>query len=113
MSWDATLSCPHAELSSWNYTHNTNRMIAAAMESAGYGKVIGPAWWDRLNGLSGAEGHFLLRGCVDALLADPHRYQAMNPPNGWGDYDSLVKVLSDMRDTCAVEDPSLIWEVTG
>lgn len=102
MSWDADF-----DGRSWNYTHNTNRMIAAAYEAATgegtangsgvLGPVIGPAWWDRLNGLTGREGAALLALITDALEADPERYRAMNPENGWGSYDSLLSILREMQ----------------
>ena len=103
MSWDASFDGEW-----WNHTHNTNNMIAAAYElatgesteqAAGpLGHVIGPAWWQRLNGMNGAEGAAYLGQIVKGLEADPERFQAMNPPNGWGDYDGLLEVLVAMRD---------------
>jgi hypothetical protein len=35
------------------------------------------------------------------LLADPDRFKALNPPNGWGDYDGAVEFVTDLRDMCA------------
>lgn len=113
MSWDADLSCSHgALLGSWNYTHNTNPMVNHALEHA-LDAAAPESWWKRLDGMSGAEGHFLLRCIVEQLEADADHYRAMNPENGWGDYDSLVKVLSDMRDQCATETDDTKWEVSG
>lgn len=122
MSWDAYLHDDrgHQE-GGWNYTHNTNRMIAAALEFQGdepveqcggpLGRVIGPSWWDRLDGLSGPEGAAYLHRIITGLKSDPERFRAMNPPNGWGDYDSLLKVLTDMRD--AVPEWPSEWTVSG
>jgi hypothetical protein len=122
VSWDAYLTDDrgHTE-GDWNYTHNCNRMIGDAMATAGYpevkqcagplGPAIGPAWWDRLDGLSGPEGAALLDHIIRALEAEPARFIAMNPDNGWGDYDSLVKVLCDMRD--AVPEWPTTWSVSG
>lgn len=136
MSWDADLAttetrtCPHCggvleqtrhEIGWWNYTHNTNGMIAAAFEAVSgeateqaggpLGRVIGAAWWDRLDGATGEAGREYLSRIIEGLEADPARFQAMNPPNGWGDYDSLLKVLREMRDAVPAE-PS-IWHVSG
>lgn len=122
MSWVAYLwdDRGHLELES-GYTHNCNGMIAAAYEAAtgattppcggSLGKVIGPAWWDKLNASTGPDGRTYLADIVRGLEADPERYRAMNPPNGWGDYDSLLETLRKMRD--AVPDWPTEWSVSG
>jgi hypothetical protein len=122
MSWDATLTDDRGHIEGdWNYTHNCNGMIATALEAAGepavpecsgpLGPAIGPAWWDRLNGLPGPDGAALLNTIIHQLEADPARYRAMNPENGWGDYDSLLGLLVEMRD-CVPEWPT-VWETSG
>ena len=141
MSWDATLyrvittaqcpECGHAleppkvteeEIGWWNYTHNTNGMIAAAYEAVSgeqteqcggpLGPVIGAAWWDRLDGASGRDGREYLSQIITGLEAGPARFRARNPPNGWGDYDGLLKVLREMRDS--LEDIAAErWHVSG
>ena len=108
MSWDARLIDDRGHVEGdWNYTHNTNAMIAAALTTATgtpveqceglLGAAIGPAWWRLLDGLSGPDGAKMLGTVVAALRADPVRYREMNPSNGWGDYDSLVGVLDEMH----------------
>jgi hypothetical protein len=103
MSWDAEF-----DGSAWNYTHNTNGMIAAAYETVTgtetkpsdfpiLGKIIGPTWWLRLDGMSGAEGSEYLGQIIKGLEADPERFRAMNPENGWGSYDRLLEVLREMK----------------
>lgn len=122
MSWDAYLYDDRGhEEGWWNYTHNCNRMIAAALEAAGGGKtpptegvlgpVIGPGWWYRLNGATGPEGAAYLSQIIAGLEADPQRYRAMNPTNGWGDYDSLLGVLRQMRDR--VPEWPTEWSASG
>jgi hypothetical protein len=106
----------------WNYTHNTNVMIGHAVEAAGLGEVeecggplgkaIGPAWWRRLHGMKGAEAGEFLRTVCEQMRSDPATYEAMNPPNGWGAYDSLVPVLESMRDASFAH-PAAIWDVCG
>ena len=83
---------------SWNFTHNTSPMIYATLLDAdalppspdGRGCVV---WWRHLDGMTGAEGWALLRIIVAGLEADPERFRAMNPPNGWGDYDGMIEAL--------------------
>jgi len=75
------------------------------------GRVIGPAWWERLDGATGPAGRDYLATIITGLEADPRRYRAMNPANGWGSYDSLLVVLREMRD--AVPDWPTVWSVSG
>jgi len=102
VSWDASF-----DGESWNYTHNTNRMIGTAFASMTgldtppvdhplLGPVIGPAWWKRLDGMTGAQGAEYLGLIITGLEADPARFRAMNPANGWGTYDGLLLVLREM-----------------
>jgi hypothetical protein len=60
---------------------------------------------------SGSEGAALLDHVVRRLEADPGTYTAMNPSNGWGDYDGLLDVLRDMRRS--VPEWPTLWEVWG
>lgn len=102
MSWDAEF-----DGQPFNYTHNTNGMIAAAYEvvtgeptkqcGGPLGAAIGPGWWKRLNGMTGRQGAAYLGQIIAGLEADPDRFRAMNPENGWGDYDRLLVVLRKMR----------------
>lgn len=124
MSWCASLTDDrgHCE-GDWGHTHNTNRMIAAALESIGCVNAheigsdhplhvaIGPPWWERLDGCTGPEGAALLHEIVMALEKDPDRFRAMNPENGWGSYDSLLVVLRDMRDR--VPEWPTTWSTSG
>jgi len=141
MSWDATLyavaevaNCEHcgqklpeprqdrSEIGWWNTTHNINGMIAAAYESASgegteqcggpLGNAIGPAWWRRLDGATGEDGRKYLAAIIGGLEADPERFRAMNPPNGWGSYDGLLGVLREMRDAVP-DDHASVWSVSG
>lgn len=124
MSWDAELVAERGtELASWNYTHNVNVMIAAAYESVTgeateqcdgpLGPAIGAAWWERLDGTTTDAGDAYLGQIIAGLEADPERFRAMNPENGWGDYDSLLKMLLEMRETAANYNDTVKWSVRG
>ena len=41
-----------------------------------------------------------LRRAVDDMAANPATYEAMNPPNGWGDYHGALDYLRCLRDAC-------------
>lgn len=122
MSWDATLTDDRGHIEGeWNYTHNCNRMIAEALDATTgektpqcegpLGPVIGPAWWDRLDGADGKYGRAYLSNIINGLESDPGRFRAMNPANGWGSYDSLLEVLRDMRDRIPAW--PVTWSVSG
>lgn len=124
MSWDATLVLDikvdgndlHLVQGDWNYTHNCNEMIydALGVERDQVKKhfLVGYTWWDLLDGKGGEEGAELLTGIIEALEAEPEKYRAMNPENGWGSYDSLIEVLTEMRDT-GRKWPSAKWSCSG
>lgn len=145
MSWDADLIDVRPEevrvdvdgdpyrpvLRFWNYTHNTNPMINAALDATGFLRpvAVGPydfdqagslviaqeprvlPWWSALDGLPGPEGAALLHRIIRELEADPIRFEALNPPNGWGDYDSLLGALREMR--ASVPEWPTTWKVYG
>ncbi len=120
MSWDAYLTDDrgHGE-GQWNYTHNCNGMANAVIydgyeQQAVFAEVFKPnreSWWKVLDGKSGPDGAAFLDRIIRGLEADPERFRAMNPDNGWGDYDSLVKVLTEMRN--AVPEWPTSWTVNG
>lgn len=93
MSWDLYIEhpwCQHCgqqtSIASWNYTHNTNPM----MRWAGCGP-------DDLDGLSVADADAKLSACIRKMEENPETLRAMNPENGWGDYDRLLVVLKEIR----------------
>ena len=128
MSWDVDLidDRGHCE-GSWNYTHNTSRMIYAVLEDAGVdlgtwaeerpgwnysnGEPVRRTWWDHLNGMSGPDGAAYLHTIAEALADDPERFRAMNPENGWGNYDTLLDLLREMARS--VPEWPCKWEANG
>lgn len=111
MSWDASLECGTCghEIRQWNYTHNCNRMANRVLTDIAH--PGDETWWKLLNGMSGPDGAAFLAKIIAGLEADPETFRAQNPENGWGSYDSFVKVLSEMRD--AVPEARSTWRVWG
>jgi hypothetical protein len=120
VSWDAWLEADvggnAVEVGWFNHTHNCNRMVARVLEVAGQKPddrwLVGPAWWDQLAGLSGTDGAAFLDLVIGGLLEAPELFREMNPPNGWGSYDSLLGVLVEMRDA-GRRYPSATWKCCG
>lgn len=96
MSWDiwliTELDGHEIEVGeSFNYTHNCNGMIRdAGFEDWPY---FVDGWGAKKLGVS-------LDKLISNLEKDPRKYRAMNPKNGWGDYDSLLLVLRQVKDQC-------------
>lgn len=61
-----------------------------------------PMWHAAGLGLAGFDGRTAgeclpeLEQVLVVLRADPARFEAMNPPNGWGSYASLVEALDEL-----------------
>lgn len=69
----------------WNCTSNLARMWRAA--------GIDLQLCDGRDAGGCAEG---LEAALVNLRADPDRFRAMDPPNGWGSYDKLVPHLEEL-----------------
>lgn len=97
-------SCPHCghthkavhkpELYAANITHNLNQMA----DAAGIYKHL---WRPEELGLTkAAELITPLQNGLEMLLTDPEKYRALNPFNGWGTYEILVKFVGDYIAAC-------------
>lgn len=102
MSLDISLVCAACEheTCSKNITYNLSRMWYAVRPDD-----------DRmlpLEGMTGEASLPVLDAALAALLADPARFEALNPANGWGSYAGLVAALGDMR-SAAAKAPQGVW----
>lgn len=82
------------EVYSRNITHNLGTMAGAA----GIYKAL---WRPDENGITHA-GQLvpLLEAGLTILRAEPDRFRALNPANGWGDYDGLLDFVEDYLSAC-------------
>jgi hypothetical protein len=74
----------------FNLTYNLSPMLKAA----------GMPAWRELIGMPTPAAEAIWMIVVDALIADPVRFKAMNPANGWGSYNDAVRVLSELVAAC-------------
>lgn len=97
MSWDVDLvprfdgPCPHClctpvPIEVASHTHNLNPMLREAWG--------GRTWWDLADAPTDVVLHHV-RVAIAAFEAEPARYDALNPPNGWGDRVGLVAALRE------------------
>ncbi len=70
---------------SYNYTYNTSPML--------YDVGID---WKELTGKPLSEVVPILQAGLEKLKANPEKYEAMNPENGWGSYEGLVAKLTQI-----------------
>lgn len=93
MSFDLHLKNEHGgevELSP-GPTYNLSPMFALAL---GYG-------FRELDGKKAGEAALDCALAHDRMRDDPEPYKALNPDNGWGDYDGALWVLQTLAEECA------------
>lgn len=77
-----------------NITHNLGKMAAAA-------GIYTELWRPEEIGITKARQLIEpLRAGLTLLLAEPARFEMLNPDNGWGTYDGLVKFVSAYLAAC-------------
>lgn len=59
-------------------------------------------------GLLGSQARVFIQGAIEAMEKDPHRFEALNAPNGFGRSDYLLKFLKEMDNACK-NFPNAIW----
>jgi hypothetical protein len=78
----------------WNITHN----LGAMAEAAGLYRWL---WRPDEAGVEQAGSLVrVLRKGLAVLEADPERFRAMNPENGWEDYEGLVEFVREYLTAC-------------
>lgn len=75
-----------------NYTWNVYPMFRLALGEEGFCNG-----WD---GLSAAVAAMRCARTLAAFDADPDAYRALNPANGWGDFDGARRFIEAIREAC-------------
>lgn len=81
-----------------NITHNLNIM-------AGQADLYGVIWRPEENGIETAAQLIVpLQDGLALLKAEPDRFKALNPQNGWGTYEGLISFVEAYLAAC-IENP--------
>lgn len=94
-------TCGHEkERMNFNYTYNVARMWYNIYPDD-KGMVF-------IDGLTGLEAKPKLEFALKELLGNKLYYEQMNPPNGWGNYETFVEFIKNLISACE-EYPNLTW----
>jgi len=99
MSYDFSMTAPlgpdgeHVRVGDFdlNYTYNVGPMFADA-----FGIRISEAIHGQRADIAGPK----VADALAKLRAEPDKYRAMNPTNGWGNYEGAVMVLETLLAWC-------------
>ena len=104
MSLDIWLKCPHCGHDLYENAITGN--LAEMADSAG----LYEAMWrpDEHGFVLAGDIIQLLNDGIRTLKSDPERFKKMNPPNGWGTYDILLRTATDYFAACSAHPDALI-----
>jgi len=102
--WMAKPECPtckHSETTeNMNYTYNVSPMWYAIFPD------------DRnmidIDGMTGEEANIQLKDALSCLVAEPKKFQAMEPENNWGSYHGFIIYIMNLIEECN-KHPDWIW----
>lgn len=86
-------------LDDWNYTSNVSGMWETAL-----GKPL-----REFRDAPCVEAAGVLAAGVQAMERDPEKYRAMNPPNGWGNYEGALECLRRLADACCEHPKAMVY----
>lgn len=93
MSWDIILKAKREViLFETNITYNLSDMYYKCID-----KKLG---LKRLNGLSSKEALPILKRAIEDMIKNKEEYEKLNPSNGWGSYDGLLRDLRNLEKSC-------------
>lgn len=89
----------------YNITHNLNRMAQAA-------GIYQHLWRPKELGITTASQLIIPLGIgLKELQDNPEKYKSFNPENKWGDYNGLVKFVTEYLQAC-IDNPDATIEVS-
>lgn len=54
----------------------------------------------KLDGMNCKQALLIINNAIQDMLNNSDEYRKLNPKNGWGSYEGLLKVLQDLRACC-------------
>jgi len=54
----------------------------------------------KLDGMNCKEALSIINNAIQDMLNNADDYRELNPKNGWGSYEGLLKALQEMRNCC-------------
>ena len=102
MSYDVRLSIhtggeyPAAVTETRSPTYNLAPMFREALGRSMRSHDGGPS----LAGMLAKDALPVLRAAITAMEADPDRFRSLNPPNGWGSYESALSFFREFAEEC-------------
>ena len=82
-----------------NYTSNVKRM---------WNRALPPDGIAMLDGKPAGRVARALRGAVERMERNRVEYEAMNPPDGWGNYEGALDYLRSLAEACAAHPTTTI-----
>ncbi|PFG17235.1 hypothetical protein ATK74_1798 [Propionicimonas paludicola] len=84
--WIVCDPCPHCGRGSDRYAElNITYNLSPMLKAAGF------CGWGDLVGMKARDAGAHVLKVLDGMSTDPAHWRAMNPPNGWGDYDRCLQ----------------------
>lgn len=93
MSWDVKLKAKREIiLFQTNITYNLADMYYKCID-----KELG---LEKLDGLSSKEALPIVKRAIEDMIENKEEYEKLNPSNGWGSYDGLLRDLRNLKESC-------------
>ncbi len=93
MSLDINITAKReTEIYESNVTYNLSKMYYKCID-----KEKG---FKKLDGMNCKKALPIINNAIQDMLNNADEYRKLNPENGWGSYEGLLKTLQDMRNCC-------------
>lgn len=90
-----------------NYTWNVGPMFYKALENSSYEKEGTIYFWDKMKA---ADVGLRCRRILCKFNESPDDYIALNPENGWGDFEGAKNFIQKIKDACDLA-PNAIFRI--